>query len=88
MRVKFVVSHGGEFISLVSVEIGIFLIESEMLVFAKNVPKPKANVKPSAECHRENSKKNIPIVRQGSVTNITIFHVTYTIEPFHNLIFS
>ena len=24
-----------------SVEIGIFLIESEMLVFAKNVPKPK-----------------------------------------------
>ena len=53
MRVKFVVSHGGEFISLVSVEIGIFLIESEMLVFAKNVPKPKANVKPSAECHRE-----------------------------------
>ena len=49
MRVKFVVSHGGEFISLVSVEIGIFLIESEMLVFAKNVPKPKP-----MENHRQN----------------------------------
>ena len=88
MRVKFVVSHGGEFISLVSVEIGIFLIESEMTVFAKNVPKPKPMQNHRQNVIVKNSKKNSPIVRQGSVTNITIFHVTYNIEPFHNFIFS
>ena len=48
MRVKFVVSHGGEYICTL-IPIGIFLIESEMLVFAKNVPKPKP-----MQNHRQN----------------------------------